>query len=119
MSEEMKECPNCKSPYGYAVGQGIYNCPECSFEWNAGEKESIENEAESKEPVIKDANGNILEDGDSVVVVKDLPVKGFPKPLKAGTKVKNIRLTDGDHNIDCKIKDFGAMALKSEFVKKA
>lgn len=119
MSEEMKECPNCKSPYGYAVEQGLYNCPECSFEWNPGEKESEETEAENDEPVIKDANGNVLEDGDSVVVVKDLPVKGSPKPVKAGTKVKNIRLTDGDHNIDCKIKDFGAMALKSEFVKKA
>ena len=66
-----------------------------------------------------DANGNILKDGDSVVVIKDLPVKGAPKPVKAGTKVKNIRLTDGDHNIDCKIDGFGPMALKSEFVRKA
>jgi protein PhnA len=67
---------------------------------------------------VKDANGNILQDGDTVIVVKDLPVKGAPKPIKAGTKVKNIRLIDGDHNIDCKIDGFGAMALKSEFIKK-
>jgi protein PhnA len=69
--------------------------------------------------VVKDANGNILQDGDSVVIVKDLPVKGAPKAIKAGTKVKNIKLVDGDHNIDCKIDGFGSMALKSEFVKKA
>ena len=119
MSEEMKECPSCKSPYGYSIGRGLYNCPECSFEWNANEEELTENEVEDNESEIKDANGNVLQDGDDVVIVKDLPVKGFSKALKAGTKVKNIRLTDGDHNIDCKIKDFGAMALKSEFVKKA
>lgn len=87
-------------------------CPECGHEWNPEEETTDEN-------VIKDANGNVLQDGDSVVVVKDLPVKGMPKPVKAGTKVKNIRLKDGDHNIDCKIDGFGAMALKSEFVKKA
>ena len=69
--------------------------------------------------VVKDANGNVLQDGDSVTVIKDLPVKGAPKPIKAGTKVKSIRLVDGDHNIDCKIDGFGSMALKSEFVKKA
>jgi protein PhnA len=69
--------------------------------------------------IVKDANGNLLQDGDTVIVVKNLPIKGASGPLKAGTKVKNIRLTDGDHNIDCKISGFGAMALKSEFVKKA
>ena len=69
--------------------------------------------------IVKDANGNVLENGDSVVVIKDLPVKGASKSIKAGTKVKNIRLTDGDHNIDCKIDGFGSMALKSEFVRKA
>jgi protein PhnA len=90
-------------------------CPECSHEWNPTD---IAAEIES-ENAIKDANGNVLHDGDSVVIIKDLPVKGAPKPIKAGTKVKNIRLTDGDHNIDCKIDGFGAMALKSEFVKKA
>ncbi len=69
--------------------------------------------------MIKDSNGNTLSDGDTVIVIKDLPVKGASKPIKAGTKVKNIRLTDGDHNIDCKVDGFGAMALKSEFVRKA
>lgn len=113
MAEEMKACPSCQSPYGYDSGDGLFTCPECSFEWNAKEQES-ENQL-----IVKDANGNLLQDGDSVVVVKDLPVKGAPKPVKAGTKVRNIRLIEGDHNIDCKIDGFGAMALKSEFVKKA
>lgn len=107
----MKDCPLCKSPYGYELGD-LFACPECGHEWNDSETEEQEN-------VIKDANGNILENGDSVVVIKDLPVKGAPKPIKAGTKVKNIRLTEGDHNIDCKIDGFGSMALKSEFVRKA
>ena len=87
---------------------------ECSFEWNLADV------ANADELVVLDANGARLQNGDSVVVVKDLPVKGAPKPvIKAGTKVKNIRLNDGDHNIDCKIDGFGAMGLKSEFVKKA
>ncbi len=111
----MEKCPSCACPYGYAVSDDLYNCPECSFEWNPTAKE----EEEEEQNTIKDANGNILQDGDSVVVVKDLPVKGAPKPIKAGTKVKNIRLKEGDHNIDCKIDGFGSMALKSEFVKKA
>ncbi len=114
MSEELKECPSCHSPYGYETGENQYTCPECSLEWNI--QESL---AESDENVVLDANGVVLQNGDSVVVIKDLPVKGAPKNIKAGTKVKNIRLTDGDHNIDCKIDGFGAMALKSEFVKKA
>ncbi len=88
-------------------------CPECGHEWNPSE---VEEEAGL---LVKDANGNPLSDGDTVVVVKNLPVKGASAPIKAGTKVKNIRLTEGDHNIDCKIDGFGAMALKSEFVKKA
>ncbi len=88
-------------------------CPECGHEWNP---EDIELESN---PQIKDANGNILVDGDSVIVLKNLPVKGAPGPVKAGTEVKNIRLTNGDHNISCKIAGFGAMGLKSEFVKKA
>ncbi|HEY4651207.1 MAG TPA: zinc ribbon domain-containing protein YjdM [Pontibacter sp.] len=113
MSEEMKQCPNCSSPYGYAMGAETYACPECGNEWNPGE---VEEETGLK---VIDANGNELKDGDSVVVIKDLPVKGAPKPVKAGTKVKNIRLTDGDHNIDCKIDGFGSMGLKSEFVRKA
>ena len=113
MEEEMKPCPICKSPYGYSTGVDLYACPECGHEWNP--------DTTSEETGLKviDANGNVLQDGDSVIVVKDLPVKGAPKPIKAGTKVKNIRLTEGDHNIDCKIDGFGSMALKSEFVRKA
>ena len=88
-------------------------CPECGHEWKSTEETS------ESENAVKDSNGNVLIDGDSVVVIKDLPVKGMPKPVKAGTKVKNIRIVDGDHNIDCKIDGFGSMALKSEFVRKA
>ena len=113
MSDEMKPCPQCESPYGYAMDDATYACPDCGHEWNANEV--------VEEPGLKvlDANGNELQNGDSVVVIKDLPVKGAPKPVKAGTKVKNIRLSDGDHNISCKIEGFGAMGLKSEFVRKA
>lgn len=114
MSDEMKPCPRCECPYGYESGNGMFTCPECSFEWNPAEYETKEVGL-----VVKDSNGNILQDGDSVVVIKDLPVKGSSKAVKAGTKVKNIRLTEGDHNIDCKIDGFGSMSLKSEFVKKA
>ena len=114
MSEELKECPSCESPYGYETGENQYACPECSFEW------TIEVTPEtSDELVVLDSNGAVLKTGDSLVVIKDLPVKGMPKSIKSGTKVKNIRLTFGDHNIDCKIDGFGAMGLKSEFVKKA
>lgn len=118
MSEEMKACPKCASPYGYPSGNGLFACPECGHEWNAAEATVASSDAEGGLVVI-DANGNALANGDSVVVVKNLPVKGSAKPIKAGTKVKNIRLIEGDHNIDCKIDGFGAMALKSEFVKKA
>jgi protein PhnA len=113
MSEEMKPCPECQCQYGYAVDDHTYACPECGHEWNP---DAVVQDAALK---VLDANGNELKDGDSVVVIKDLPVKGAPKPVKVGTKVKNIRLTDGDHNISCKIDGFGAMALKSEFVRKA
>lgn len=89
-------------------------CGECGHEWNPEEVA-----AANAGPVIKDANGNVLQDGDDVIVIKDLPVKGAPKAIKAGTKVRGIRLTDGDHNIDCRVDGFGAMALKSEFVRKA
>jgi len=89
-------------------------CPECGQEWNQDEVDK-----ENAPAVVKDANGTVLKDGDDVVMVKDLAVKGAPKALKAGTKVRNIKLVDGDHNIDCRIEGFGAMALKSEFVKKA
>jgi protein PhnA len=93
------------------------NCPECGHAWNADEAE--ESEEDQQADAVLDANGNALQDGDDVVVIKDLPVKGAPKPVKAGTKVKKIRLVDGDHNIACKIDGFGAMGLKSEFVRKA
>ena len=115
MSEEMKPCPKCQSPYGYALEDELYSCPECSHEWNPNQ----EKEEEDHGLKVLDANGTELVNGDSVIVIKNLPVKGAPKPVKAGTKVKNIRLTDGDHNIDCKIEGFGSMALKSEFVRKA
>lgn len=117
MSEDLKECPVCQCPYGYASSDTNYTCPECSHEWDVT-IESTSNST-SDELVVLDANGVVLQSGDSVVVIKDLPVKGAPKSIKSGTKVKNIRLTFGDHNIDCKIDGFGAMALKSEFVKKA
>ena len=94
-------------------------CPECGHEWSPEEATAaatVSEEADSL--VVKDANGNVLQDGDTVVLIKDLPVKGAPKPNKAGTKVKNIKLTDGDHNIDSKIDGFGAMALKSVYVRK-
>ncbi len=107
-------CPQCKSTITYD-NEECWNCPECGHEWpyesqSAANSDLIE---------VKDANGNILQNGDTVIVIKNLPVKGAPKPVKAGTKVKNIRIVEGDHNIDCKIDGFGAMALKSEFVKKA
>ena len=113
MSEIVK-CPACDSEFTYA-NDDLMVCSQCFHEWNPEEK-SADNHASDK---VLDANGNELQNGDTVIVVKNLPVKGSPKPVKAGTKVKNIRLTDGDHNIDCKIDGFGAMALKSEFVKKA
>lgn len=104
-------CLKCNSEYTYEQDQ-FQVCSQCFYEWIPGET--------ADEDKILDANGNELQDGDSVVVIKDLPVKGAPKPVKAGTKVKNIRLRlDSDHNIDCKIDGFGSMALKSEFVKKA
>jgi protein PhnA len=111
MSEEMKECPSCQCPYGYESGENEHTCPECSFVWGTAEVSELD------ELIVLDANGVRLQNGDAVVV-KDLPVKGAPKSVKVGTKVKNIRLSDGDHNIDCKIEGFGAMALKSEFVKR-
>jgi len=100
--------------YTYIDGE-MYICPECGHEWSV----SGESEADSDALVVKDANGNILNDGDSVTVIKDLKVKGSSLVVKVGTKVRNIRLVEGDHNIDCKIDGIGAMQLKSEFVKKA
>lgn len=109
----LPNCPKCNSEYTYEDGN-LYICPECGNEWGL---ETV-SESNEDELVVKDANGNILKDGDSVTVIKDLKVKGFSSSIKIGTKVKNIRLVDGDHNIDCKIDGFGAMCLKSEFVKK-
>jgi protein PhnA len=93
----------------------MYVCPECAHEWS---KDAVA-ESTAPEQVIRDAYGNVLKDGDTVTMIKDLKVKGAASALKVGTKVKNIRLVEGDHNIDCKIDGFGAMKLKSEFVKKA
>ncbi len=113
---DSNKCPSCQSIYGYPTGTSMM-CPECGHEWNPKEQ-ADPIVAEENEPVVKDANGNVLTDGDTVVLIKDLPVKGYTKAIKAGTKVKNIKLTSGDHNIDCKVEGFGAMALKSIFVKK-
>jgi protein PhnA len=107
-------CPKCKSEFTYQ-DQDLMICSQCFHEWDPTEEP---NEADTALKVL-DSNGNELIDGDSVIIIKDLPVKGAPKPIKAGTKVKNIHLSDGDHNISCKIDGFGSMALKSEFVKKA
>lgn len=107
----LPNCPKCHSEYTYEDGS-LLICPECGHEW------SLEAASVEEERVIKDANGNVLSDGDTVTVIKDLKVKGSSSTLKQGTKVKNIRLVDGDHNIDCKIDGFGAMSLKSEYVKK-
>jgi protein PhnA len=112
--EILAPCPSCGSQYTYPL-DALMVCPDCGLEWNPSE----EVDPVAGELQVKDANGALLANGDSVVVVKDLPVKGAPKSIKAGTKVKNIRLVEGDHNIDCKIEDFGSMALKSEFVRKA
>ncbi len=114
---EFPPCPKCKSPFAYQMGH-LLNCPECGHEWSADT--AVMEETKSEEGlIVKDSNGAILQNGDAVVLIKDLPVKGYTKSLKAGTKVKNIKLVDSDHNIDCKIEGFGAMALKSIYVKKA
>ena len=99
------------------MGGELMACPECGHEWNPNNEQTQDDAAE--ESGVKDAHGTPLKDGDDIIVIKDLPVKGAPKPIKAGTKVKNIRLVEGDHDIDCKIPGFGSMALKSEFVRKA
>ena len=110
--EQLPNCPQCNSQYTYEDGQNFV-CPECAYEWSQT-SEVIEEEGF----IVRDANGNLLTDGDTVTVIKDLKVKGSSSTLKIGTRVKNIRLVEGDHNIDCKIDGFGAMKLKSEFVKK-
>jgi len=110
----LPKCPQCGSEFTYEDGAMLV-CPECAHEWSADAPVA---EAEGAK-VVKDAVGNVLQDGDTVTVIKDLKVKGSSLVVKVGTKVKNIRLVDGDHDIDCKIDGVGAMGLKSEFVKKA
>ncbi len=111
---ETPHCPLCSCEYTYE-DRNSFICPECAHEWNV----DTHAEAADQGPVFKDASGTILNHGDTVTLIKDLPVKGSNSRIKAGTKVKNIRLVEGDHNIDCKIDGFGAMMLKSEFVRKA
>ena len=109
----LPKCPQCSSEYTYEDGP-LYICPECAHEWP---RDATPNAEESR--VVRDAHGNVLADGDTVTVIKDLKVKGSSAVVKVGTTVRNIRLVDGDHDIDCKIEGIGAMGLKSEFVKKA
>jgi protein PhnA len=110
---DMPKCPTCRSEYTYEDGE-MFVCPECAHEWLQTAAETTESEN-----VVRDAFGNELKDGDSLTVIKDLKVKGSSLVVKVGTKVKNIRIISGDHDIDCKIDGIGAMQLKSEFVKKA
>ncbi len=109
----LPQCPQCGSTYTYEDGE-MFVCPECAHEWS---KTAAVDDGEQKR-VVHDANGNVLNDGDTVTVIKDLKIKGSSSVVKVGTKVKNIRLVEGDHDIDCKIDGVGAMSLKSEFVKK-
>jgi protein PhnA len=110
----LPSCPQCNSGYTYEDG-AMYVCPECAHEW----AKEVSAEPAEVRLVVRDAVGNVLQDGDTVTVIKDLKVKGSSSVVKVGTKVKNIRLVEGDHDIDCKIDGIGAMGLKSEFVKKA
>lgn len=110
---KLPNCPKCNSEYTYEDGN-LFVCPECAYEWSI---ETIEEDSDDS-LIVKDANGTLLADGDTITVIKDLKIKGSSSVVKIGTKVKNIRLVEGDHNIDCKIDGIGAMKLKSEFVKK-
>jgi protein PhnA len=109
----LPSCPVCKSVYTYEDGDSFI-CPECAHEWS-----KVSDSVAQEQKVWKDAHGNVLENGDTVTLIKDLKIKGSSSVVKVGTKVKGIRLVEGDHDIDCKIDGFGAMQLKSEFVKKA
>lgn len=109
----LPKCPKCSSEFTYEDGE-MYVCPECAHEWSRVSAASTD-----ERRIVRDANGNELQDGDTVTVIKDLKVKGSSSVVKVGTKVKNIRLVEGDHDIDCKIDGIGSMGLKSEFVKKA
>lgn len=110
--DNLPDCPKCNADCVYEDGAMLV-CPICAHEWP---KDQADDDADA---VVRDANGNVLRDGDDVVVIKDLKVKGASSVVKVGTKVKNIRLVDGDHDIDCKIPGIGAMGLKSEFVRKS
>lgn len=110
MTQTLPPCPNCASAYVYQA-DALLICPECGHEWQPG---AVEDET----PQIRDSVGNVLADGDTVTVIKDLKVKGSSQVVKVGTKVRGIRLVDGDHDIDCKIPGIGQMGLKSQFVKK-
>ncbi|MDT8406756.1 MAG: zinc ribbon domain-containing protein YjdM [Methylococcales bacterium] len=110
---QLPNCPQCGSEFTYADASQ-YICPECAHEW----PQAVQADSDDA-LMVKDANGNVLQDGDTITVIKDLKVKGSSLVVKVGTKVKNIRLVEGDHDIDCKIDGIGAMKLKSEFVKKA
>jgi protein PhnA len=113
------KCPECDADDTYQDGL-LFVCPSCAHEWSTTKPESSEHEPAEDDQTVRDANGNTLQSGDTVVLIKDLKVKGSSSVLKGGTKVKNIRLVPGgDHNIDCKVDGIGAMQLKSEFVKKA
>ncbi len=110
---DLPNCPKCNSEYTYQDGE-LLICPECAHEWSANHDASTSKD----ELIVMDSNGNQLQDGDTISVIKDLKVKGSSDVVKLGTKVKNIHLVEGNHNIDCKISGIGAMKLKSEFVKK-
>ena len=112
---KLPNCPQCNSEYAYE-DRNMYICTECAHEWSATEAAE---ESTTDSLIVKDSSGNLLQDGDTISVIKDLKVKGSSLVVKVGTKVKNIRLIEGDHNIDCKIDGIGPMKLKSEFVKKA
>lgn len=112
MTETLPPCPECSSVYTYQV-DALLTCPECAHEWPV---DAADNPADA--PVVRDSVGNTLQDGDTVTVIKDLKIKGSSSVVKVGTKVRNIRLVDGDHDIDCKIPGIGQMGLKSQFVKK-
>ncbi|OIQ27616.1 MAG: alkylphosphonate utilization protein [Alphaproteobacteria bacterium MedPE-SWcel] len=113
MTETLPPCPECSSTYTYQV-DALLNCPECGHEWAPPS-----NGSEEGETMVRDSVGNVLSDGDTVTVIKDLKVKGSSAVIKVGTKVRGIRLVDGDHDIDCKVPGVGPMGLKSKFVKKA
>lgn len=112
MSDTLPPCPACNSPYSYENG-ALLTCPECAHEWDANAPI-----ADGDGAVVRDSVGNVLQNGDSVTVIKDLKIKGSSSVVKVGTKVRNITLVDGDHDIDCKIPGMGQMSLKSQFVKK-